>query len=61
MNNAKARGQGLWGMSGSGLVATATPEYNSVREMHADEGRLRTVDGAEYEQMVKSLDGELDG
>ena len=60
MNNAKARGQGLWGMSGSGLVATATPEYNSVREMHADEGRLRTVDGAEYEQMVKSLDGELD-
>lgn len=60
MNNAKARGQGMWGMSGSGLVATATPAYNSVQEMHADESRLRTVDSAEYEQMVKDLDGELD-
>ena len=60
MNNAKTRGQGMWGMSGSGLVATATPAYNSVREMHADESRLRTVDSSEYEQMVKDLDGELD-
>ena len=60
MNNAKTRGQGMWGMSGSGLVATATPAYNSVQEMHADERRLRTVDSSEYEQMVKDLDGELD-
>jgi len=60
MNNAKTRGQGMWGMSGSGLVATATPAYNSVQEMHADESRLRTVDSSEYEQMVKDLDGELD-
>lgn len=59
MNNAKTRGQGMWGMSGSGLVATATPAYNSVQEMHADESRLRTVDSTEYEQMVKDLDGEL--
>lgn len=59
MNNAKTRGQGMWGMSGSGLVATATPAYNSVQEMHADESRLRTVDSAEYERMVKDLDGEL--
>ena len=59
MNNAKTRGQGMWGMSGSGLVATATPAYNSVQEMHADESRLRSVDNSEYEQMVKDLDGEL--
>ena len=60
MKNAKARGQGMWGMSGRGLVATATPAYNSVQEMHADESRLRTADIAEYEQMVKDLEGELD-
>ena len=60
MNNASDRGEGLWGMSGSGLVAMATPEYGSIEAIHGDESRLRQVEKAEYDQMVQDLDAELD-
>ena len=60
MNNASDRGEGMWGMSGSGLVAMATPEYGSIEAIHSDESRLRQVEKAEYDQMVQDLDAELD-
>lgn len=60
MNNASDRGEGLWGMSGSGLVAMATPEYDTIEAIHSDEGRLRQVEKAEYDRMVQELDAELD-
>jgi len=60
MNNAASRGEGMWGISGQGLVATATPEYGSVEEIHADEGRLRRVERDEYDRMMRDLDIELE-
>lgn len=60
MNNAKDRGQGMWGVSGEGLVAMSTPSYRSVDEIHADEGRLRTVDQDTHEQLMQQLNDELE-
>ena len=59
MNNADARGSGVFGYTASGLVATATPEYKSVADIHADESRLRTVPEEEYRRIIDELDEEL--
>lgn len=59
MNNADARGSGMFGYAASGLVATATPEYQSVADIHADESRLRTVPEDEYRRIIDELDEEL--
>ena len=59
MNNASARGANMWGYGAEGLVATATPEYDSVEEMRSDIGRLHKVPEDEYKQMMSDLDVEL--
>lgn len=59
MNNANSRGANMWGYGAEGLVATATPEYGSVNEIHADKGRLHNVPEDEYKQMMSDLDAEL--
>ncbi len=61
MNNAEERGANMMGYGGAeGLLATATPEYRNVEEMHADEGRLRQVPEEEYKQRMEALDRELE-
>ena len=60
MNNAKDRGANMFGVGASGLVATATQEYKTVGQIHADEGRLRKVDKAEYDRIIEKLNTDLD-
>ena len=60
MNNASSRGEGMWNVTGSTLAATATPEYGSIADMHADEGRLRRLDQGEYDRLMEDLSIELD-
>lgn len=60
MNNASSRGEGMWDVTGSTLAATATPEYGSIADMHADEGRLRRLDQGEYDRLMEDLSIELD-
>ena len=55
------RGDGLWGASAEGMVSVATPEYGSVEDIHADEGRLRTASKDEYDSMMRKLDAEISG
>lgn len=59
MNNADARGANMFGYGAAGLAATATPEYGSIEEIHADEGRLHKVPEDEYKQILADLDAEL--
>lgn len=54
------RGGGIWNISSTGIVATATPEYGSVEEIHAAEDRLRTIDEGEYKKLMRDLDIELE-
>ena len=60
MNDASERGEGMWGPGASGLIATATPEYGSMEEIHADEGRLRTVAKETYDTMLAELDDRME-
>ena len=60
MNNAGARAEGMWGVTGTTLAATATPEYGSVEEMHADEGRLQRLEQGRYDRLMEDLGTELD-
>ena len=60
MNSADARGAGLYGVTGTTLAATATPEYRSIADVHADEGRLRKLDQGEYDRKIEDLSIELD-
>lgn len=54
------RGGGIWNISSTGLVATATPEYGSVEDIHADEDRLRIIDEGDYKNLMRDLDVELE-
>lgn len=55
----EARGEGMWGASGGSLMAVATPEYQSLEEIRADKGRLRTESHEEYTAEKERLTGEI--
>ena len=50
------RGEGLWGATVKGLQSVSTPEYQTVEEIHADEGRLQNLPQEEYDAMLKDVD-----
>lgn len=52
----EARGGGLWGATAKGLQSVSTPEYQSVEEIHADEGRLQNLSQEEYDALLKDVD-----
>ena len=61
MNNSEERGANMMGYGGGeGLLATATPEYKRVEEMHSDEGRLGKIPEKEYQQRIETLNRELE-
>lgn len=60
MNQASERGEGYWGVGASGIVSVATPRYESVEAMHADEGRLQNVSQETYDRMLRELDSRIE-
>jgi hypothetical protein len=59
MQLASARGETWGGTNANTLIATATPSYKSIDEMHADEGRLKLEDKEAYEAILNELDEAL--
>lgn len=59
MRNASARGEGTFGANANALVSTATPSYGSIEEMHADKGRLRIEEEADYDHTLRAIDEAL--
>lgn len=51
----EARGEGLWGATAKGLQSVSTPEYRSVEEIHADEGRLQNLSQEEYDALLQDV------
>ena len=60
MNMAAAKGANVYGITPETLAATATQEYKTVDEMHADEARLRTVSEVEHAKALRDLGIYLD-
>ena len=60
MNMAAAKGANVYGITPETLAATATQEYKTVDEMHADETRLRTVSEEEHAKALRDLGIYLD-
>lgn len=60
MNMAAAKGANVYGITPETLAATATQEYKTVDEMHADEARLRTVSEEEHGKALRDLGIYLD-
>lgn len=60
MNMAAAKGANVYGITPETLAATATQEYKTVDEMHADEARLRTVSEEEHARALRDLGIYLD-
>lgn len=60
MNMAAAKGANVYGITPETLAATATREYKTVDEMHADEARLRTVSEEEHAKALRDLGIYLD-
>ena len=60
MNNADARGANVWNVSGEAVIATATPEYNSIDEVRADKGRLFSTEQKTYDQIEDDISAELE-
>lgn len=60
MNMAAAKGANMYGVTPETLAATATQEYKTVDEMHADEARLRTVSEDEHAKALRDLGIYLD-
>lgn len=60
MNMAAAKGANMYGVTPETLAATATREYKTVDEMHADEARLRTVSEEEHAKALRDLGIYLD-
>ena len=60
MNMAAAKGANVYGITPETLAATATQEYKTVDEMHADEARLRTVSEEEHAKVLRDLGIYLD-
>ena len=59
MQNASARGEGTFGANANSIIATATPSYNSIDEMHADKGRLKVEEAATYEKILQNIEDSL--
>lgn len=55
----RSRGEGLLGSNAEGMVSVATPEYNSVEEIHADETRLGEVPESEWYEVMHRIDAEI--
>lgn len=60
MNMAAAKGANVYGITPETLAATATQEYKTVDEMHADEARLRAVSEEEHAKALRDLGIYLD-
>lgn len=60
MAQAEERGENIMWYDAGGLLAAATPEYRSISEIHADEGRLQTLEQEAYEGKVMELQQSLD-
>lgn len=60
MQNAPARGSGTFGAHATSLIATATPSYKSIDEMHADKGRLKVENQATYDNILRDIDAVLE-
>lgn len=60
MNMAAAKGANVYGITPETLAATATQEYKTVDEMHADEARLRTVSEEEHAKALRDIGIYLD-
>ena len=60
MNMAADKGANMYGVTPETLAATATREYKTVDEMHADEARLRTVSEEEHAKALRDLGIYLD-
>lgn len=60
MNMAAPKGANVYGITPETLAATATQEYKTVDEMHADEARLRTVSEEEHAKALRDLGIYLD-
>lgn len=60
MAQAEERGANIMWYDAGGLLAAATPEYRSISEIHADEGRLQTLEQEAYEGKVMELQQSLD-
>lgn len=60
MNMAAAKGANVYGITPETLAATATQEYKTMDEMHADEARLRTVSEEEHAKALRDLGIYLD-
>lgn len=60
MNMAAAKGANVYGVTPETLAATATQEYKTVDEMHADKARLRTVSEEEHAKALRDLGIYLD-
>lgn len=59
MSQAADRGGNFLSASERTLLATAAPEYRNINEIHADEGRLQTLDEDEYHEMLQGLYNEM--
>lgn len=60
MNQAYDRGENFWGAGASGMHATATTDFRSVDEMHAEEGRLQRESGEAYKERLADLDQKIE-
>lgn len=60
MAQAEERGANIMWYDAGGMLAAATPEYRSISEIHADEGRLQTLEQEAYEGKVMELQQSLD-
>lgn len=54
-----ARGQNTFGTGATALMSVATPEYRSVDDIHADEGRLQELEHDDYYGMIGDLDDRI--
>ena len=60
MNSQQAtRGQGVFGMSASALMSTATAEYQNLDEVRADKGRLQQMPEEEYKALLEKADDQI--
>lgn len=60
MQLVSSRGETWGGTNANTLIATATPSYNSIDEMHADEGRLKLEDKEAYDAILDELEENLE-
>jgi len=54
------QGEGIWGLTASGLQGVATRKYSSIAEIKTDKGRLSRVDSAEYEAIKDGIDKKIE-